>query len=341
MVSAVFERSNAPATVRLVLAAIGHRAHDDGTGAWPSVVTLADETGLARSTVQRSMREAQRLGELVVRERPGRSSLLALTCLTAKPRRVKGGRGEYRGGPHTAAGGQHPAAQTVPEPSIEPSVVDDVHVEKTEDAPSRTARGVIAVRSPRGAMSADPEAEALEVAGSLRCLEGQPWWPFDLASDRSLLLSVLAAHPSLALAEDVRRFVEFNNRRGSEELRNPQGCLKGWLAKNHGSATVKAERLCEHPGCRARGYGTPSRCWPHHEKPGERSFGMDATASTGTQGPYADTDAGVPATPESDEMNGQSSVARGPRVGGFRQIGAAIGVYTTDLSPGDSQGAEA
>ncbi len=50
----------------LLLLAIADHAHDDGTGAWPSIKTLARKTRMSRRNVQLLVRHVEATGELKV-----------------------------------------------------------------------------------------------------------------------------------------------------------------------------------------------------------------------------------------------------------------------------------
>lgn len=57
---------------RMVLVAIAHHAHDDGTGAWPCLATLAKESGLSIRQVQRAIADLEEAGALAVKRGTGR-----------------------------------------------------------------------------------------------------------------------------------------------------------------------------------------------------------------------------------------------------------------------------
>lgn len=61
----VFERSTATLAARLVLLALADRAHDDGSNAYPSIETLAAAARVEPRTVQRALRQLERLCEIV------------------------------------------------------------------------------------------------------------------------------------------------------------------------------------------------------------------------------------------------------------------------------------
>jgi DNA-binding MarR family transcriptional regulator len=63
---AVMEDSQARGIDRLVLLAIANSANDEGTDAWPLQQTIADNAGVSKRTVQRSIESLQEMDELVV-----------------------------------------------------------------------------------------------------------------------------------------------------------------------------------------------------------------------------------------------------------------------------------
>ena len=60
---------------KFVLLAIADNAWDDGTNSWPSVTTIMKKCGIARSTVQRCMRNLESLGLLDTTQRFGTSNM--------------------------------------------------------------------------------------------------------------------------------------------------------------------------------------------------------------------------------------------------------------------------
>ena len=69
--SAVWEHSRATGNALLVLLKIADNCDDDGRNAWPSLPSLARYCRCSVSTVQRSIRELEDLGELEVVRRGG------------------------------------------------------------------------------------------------------------------------------------------------------------------------------------------------------------------------------------------------------------------------------
>jgi len=91
------------APCKLVLISLAYRANADGM-CWPSIARLVADTGLARRTVQRSVRELRALGHLSERAHVGGSNVY-----TVHP----GGELVHRGGRQRAARGCASVAQEV------------------------------------------------------------------------------------------------------------------------------------------------------------------------------------------------------------------------------------
>lgn len=62
----VFDHSAARLGERLVLLAIANHAREDGSGAWPSVETIALEANLSESAAHRAIRRLEQSGQLVI-----------------------------------------------------------------------------------------------------------------------------------------------------------------------------------------------------------------------------------------------------------------------------------
>jgi len=111
----------------LVLIFLANHANgDDGSGAWPSQVTLAGETGRARRTVQRVLGRLATIGALEVEQRPGRTHRfrvrMCAVCLpspSASQRRIGTNQGASQspGGASQSPGG---CVTVTHEPFIEP-----------------------------------------------------------------------------------------------------------------------------------------------------------------------------------------------------------------------------
>jgi len=66
MTERVIKYSRAKGAARNVLHAIAYHAHDDGSGAYPSIATLAREANVSRRDVFRSLRRLRDLGEITI-----------------------------------------------------------------------------------------------------------------------------------------------------------------------------------------------------------------------------------------------------------------------------------
>jgi hypothetical protein len=146
-ISRVLEHSAARGGARLVLLSIANRAHDDGSGAWPSIRTIAHEANLSERQVRYCLRRLQQMGELRIDPAAGRRGTNLYTVLardeerrnpktvlidawegvksvasppTSKRRANGGNEGAIHGteGVQAEAGRVKPVA---PEPSLEPS----------------------------------------------------------------------------------------------------------------------------------------------------------------------------------------------------------------------------
>lgn len=107
---------------KLVLISLADQANDDGVS-WPGVASMAKRTCLAERSVQRALRELVALGLVVIKERPGRSSVYVVTTggVTKSPpseSHPKGVSQSHPRGDRESPGGCHSVTQTIIEPSI-------------------------------------------------------------------------------------------------------------------------------------------------------------------------------------------------------------------------------
>jgi hypothetical protein len=72
VMTAVWEKSKATEGALIVNLAMADFAHDDGTGVWPSVPTLAQKARLSDRQVQRILRNLEGMGEIQIMARGGR-----------------------------------------------------------------------------------------------------------------------------------------------------------------------------------------------------------------------------------------------------------------------------
>lgn len=98
----VSTKVSAPA--RFVFLALALHENPAGRGAWPSNRALVDETGLARRTVQRALRELEVAGDLSSRDRLGAATVYYLTT-EGGATVTQGGRQGDMGGHVTVARG--------------------------------------------------------------------------------------------------------------------------------------------------------------------------------------------------------------------------------------------
>ncbi len=128
---------------RLVLVAIGDCCEDDGTGAWPSIPTLAKRARISERTVQRSIQELQALDELDVEKGAGPKGTnlysinvgLLLDRLQAERRGDSVVTGATASPPSTATPGGDTAM--APDPSTDPSIEKEHHRSRFPSSPKR------------------------------------------------------------------------------------------------------------------------------------------------------------------------------------------------------------
>jgi hypothetical protein len=98
-ISWVLEHSKSELGSRLVLISIANAALDDGTGAWPSVATLAQKSKLSERQVRYCLRKLEEAGELQTQIKSGPYG----TNMYSLPK--MGGAKSAPGGQSTTAGG--------------------------------------------------------------------------------------------------------------------------------------------------------------------------------------------------------------------------------------------
>lgn len=123
-VDRVLRFSKAKKSARLLLIQIASHAHKDGSGAFPAVESMVEETGLTRRHVQRLLRQLEADGELRIKERPGQSHMMTVLvgATSIRPKRAKdedahdvqGATFQARGGDISAP----PMSKMSPEPSL-------------------------------------------------------------------------------------------------------------------------------------------------------------------------------------------------------------------------------
>lgn len=123
-IGAVLRYSKARGNRRMVMVVIAECANHDGGGAYPSIETVADRSGVDKRTAQRAIRDLVDLGELEVEEQAGPKgcNLYRVTLSgddSLPPRQPDVGDDSHgEGGWQPDAGGMTPLP---PEPSTEPS----------------------------------------------------------------------------------------------------------------------------------------------------------------------------------------------------------------------------
>ncbi len=90
-IARILARSQQTGNAKLLLVAIGHFAQDDGTGATPSIATLARIIGTGERNVQLLLRKLEQSGELICERGAGPNGC---NCYT-----VHGGDHEFTGEP--------------------------------------------------------------------------------------------------------------------------------------------------------------------------------------------------------------------------------------------------
>ncbi len=124
----VWRHSAQKGSTLLLLLAIADHAHDDGTGAYPAVQTLADKVRMTKRNTQRLLHELAETGELIIQLNAGPHSAnlysLAMGVKTLHPasQGQVDGAGGSDGVTSDAQEGDDVVIQTVREPSREPSL---------------------------------------------------------------------------------------------------------------------------------------------------------------------------------------------------------------------------
>jgi hypothetical protein len=113
----VIDNSNHSLGSFIVLLMIANHAKADGTGAWPSVETLAKESRMSARNVQRCLRHLVETGELAIKEKAGPSG----THIYRLPK-MTGAKLSPLSGVTNRAGGVTNRAKKMSELSPEPSL---------------------------------------------------------------------------------------------------------------------------------------------------------------------------------------------------------------------------
>lgn len=154
--SYVWDNSTAKDGALLVLLAIADHAHDDGTGAWPTVATLARKSRMSERGVQYSLRKLEEAGELVVEPNagPGGRNLYRILLTPAG--------GEAQCTPADIAPPQdlHPPGEQDCTPGVNPTA--PITVNEPSNQPSSLTPPSSADADSAGASAEDASGEVIE-----------------------------------------------------------------------------------------------------------------------------------------------------------------------------------
>ena len=139
-ISWVLDHSKSRLGARHVLISIANHARKDGTGAWPSVQTIARESNLSVREVRYALIELEKIGELSYRKAAGPhgTNLYSLPLCGVQSLQGSGCKIEPIGVQSTAQWGE----QFAPEPSLKKSVSKDREGSFAATG-TQTSRGVI------------------------------------------------------------------------------------------------------------------------------------------------------------------------------------------------------
>jgi hypothetical protein len=261
----VWEHSRHKGSALLLLLAIADHAHDDGSGAWPSVAHLARKVRMSERQVQRLIRvlSAGIVPELGLEEEAGPGRAHLFTVLLARdvtgdkmspPSRARDvtlgvTRASARGDTAMSPGGDTAMSPkpspTVREPSLKSSANDDDVTD--EDA----------------------------IADALDALHDLDDYPFDEARDRAMLTRVHERRPGVQLLDEFEAWMARGRAIG---LHDQRAALEGWLLKAQDGPPRKRDPRCASPHCRGRGRGETQLCIVHLGLARERSSRNDASA---------------------------------------------------------------
>lgn len=129
VISWVLKHSEATGSERLVLIALADKSEDDGSNCFPSVATLAGESRCSRRTVQTSLRKLEAAGRIV---NSGKGSKGQTNWTVIMREGAQDSHPPAEGADHDE-GGRNPRPEGAqsqrpnrPDPSLEPSPVDEV-----------------------------------------------------------------------------------------------------------------------------------------------------------------------------------------------------------------------
>lgn len=139
----VLDHSKSRLAARHVLISIANHAKSDGTGAWPSVGTIARESRISKREVQRSIPQLVAMGELHVEPGagPNGTHMYSLPKMMAGRQAVEGVTSCHRGVTNCHGGGvtngRIPPDQKSPEPSLEATVLRKERIPAPQKAAAR------------------------------------------------------------------------------------------------------------------------------------------------------------------------------------------------------------
>lgn len=202
--SRVWKESRSKGSELLLLLAIANYAKDDGSGAWPSITTLAADTRMTDRNVRFVIKRLEDRGELVVHRGAGPHGTnlydIVLGVKSLHPEKSSGLKSSVSGG---EAGFTPPLKRASPEPLLIRQEPSEMASRSFSDAEERVVR---CVRRVRGAERIEPEA----IVTHLRSI-----------------LDELPVRPSdAAISEDAVRFRDhWNDERSSQPAEKP---WRGW-----------------------------------------------------------------------------------------------------------------
>jgi hypothetical protein len=242
----VWEHSRHKGSALLLLLAIADHAHDDGSGAWPSVAHLARKVRMSERQVQRVLRTLSSgiVPELGVEKEAGPGRAHLFTVLLARD--VTGDKMSPPAHAPDVTLGVPPAS---PRGDIATSPGGDIAV---SPKPSPT------VREPSEKSSADDDVADVAVAIALRDLQDLKGYPFEATRDAVALVAFHGRRPKVALSAEIARWAD---RRAG--IRDQRKALLAWLEEARDAAPDELERYCVTPGCLDRGYGSDQFCMKH------------------------------------------------------------------------------
>lgn len=140
----VLDHSKSRLAARHVLISIANHAKSDGTGAWPSVGTIARESRISKREVQRSIPQLVALGELHVEPGagPNGTHMYSLPKMRgdklAGEEATNGHRGVTSCHGEGVTNGRVPPDQKSPEPSLKKTVLEEKSIPAPQKAAART-----------------------------------------------------------------------------------------------------------------------------------------------------------------------------------------------------------